>query len=182
MKKYLSVLIALLIVLQPLSAFADSFKDVSQNDWFYENINILVEDGTLNGYPDKTFKPQNTITRAEFIKATMSVIGYDNIASYGTHWADGYIKKGTNLGILSKEVTSHPDQPITRYDMSRIISNLLTYQNYYSSVDLNLYENSLGDIATISKKLDSVLKESVLNSYASGILTGYENGTFSGDR
>ena len=123
MKKYLSLLIALLIVLQPLSAFADSFKDVRQNDWYYENINILVKDGTLNGYPDKTFKPQNTITRAEFIKATMSAIGYDNIPSQGMHWADGYIEKGKNLGILCKYVTSNPDEAISRYDMSRIVSN-----------------------------------------------------------
>ncbi|MDY0235476.1 MAG: S-layer homology domain-containing protein [Gudongella sp.] len=182
MKKYLSMLIALLIVLQPLSAFADSFKDVKQSDWYYGNISILVQDGTLNGYPDKTFKPQNTITRAEFIKATMSVIGYDNIPSTGTHWADGYIQKGKDLGILCSYVTSNPDVAITRYDMSRIVSNLLTYQNYNSSVDLNLYENSLGDIAAISNNLDPVLKKSVLNSYASGILTGYEDGTFSGDR
>lgn len=182
MKKYLSLLIALLIVLQPISAFTDSFKDVGQNDWYYENINILAKDGTLNGYPDKTFKPQSTITRAEFIKATMSIIGYDNVKSLGSHWADGYIKKGTNLGILCKEVTSNPDQPITRYDMSRIVSNLLTYQDYSPSVDLSFYENSLGDIAAISKNLDPVLKKSVLNSYASGILTGYDDGTFSGNR
>lgn len=182
MKKYLSLLIALLIVLQPISAFADSFKDVRQNDWYYENISILVEDGILNGYPDKTFKPQNTITRAEFIKAIMCVIGYDNVKSLGLHWADGYIKKGTNLGILCRKVTTNLDQPITRYDMSRIVSNLLTYQQGNPSVDLNLYENSLGDIAAISKNLDPSLKKSVLNSYASGILTGYDDGTFSGNR
>lgn len=182
MKKYLSLLIALLIVLQPLSAFADSFKDVRQDDWYYENVSILVEDGTLNGYPDKTFKPHNTITRAEFIKATVSVIGYDNVKSHGSHWADGYIEKGKDLGILCENVTSNPDQPITRYDMSRIVSNVLTYQQYSPSVDLDLYKDSLDDIAKIGNQLDPVLKESVLNSYASGILKGYEDGTFSGYR
>jgi uncharacterized YkwD family protein len=182
MKKYLSLLVALLVILQPLSAFADSFKDLNQKDWYYKNISMLVEDGTLNGYPDKTFKAENTITRAEFIKSTMSVIGYDNIPSKGTHWADGYIEKGIDLGILCKYVTSNPNGAITRYDMSRIVSNLLTYQHYNPRVDLKLYENSLGDIAVISKKIDPVLKKSVLNSYSSGILTGYDDGTFSGNK
>ena len=66
--------------------------------------------------------------------------------------------------------------------MSRIVSNLLTYQDYSPSVDLSFYENSLGDIAAISTNLDPVLKKSVLNSYSSGILTGYDDGTFSGNR
>lgn len=182
MKKYLSLLVALLIVLQPLSAFADSFKDLRQSDWYYENINTLAQDGILNGYPDKTFKPQNTITRAEFIKSTMSVIGYENIKSYGNHWADGYIKKGKDLGIVCNHLIANPDQAITRYDMARLVSNLLTYQQYNSSIDINMYENSLGDIAAISNNLDPALKKSVLNSYASGILTGYDDGTFSGNR
>ena len=43
-----------------------NFSDVSNGKhWAEEYIRECVKDGTLNGYPDGTFKPNNYITRAE---------------------------------------------------------------------------------------------------------------------
>ncbi len=41
------------------------FSDVSPDDWFYEQVTGAIQYGWINGYEDGTFRPHNTITRAE---------------------------------------------------------------------------------------------------------------------
>lgn len=43
----------------------NGFSDVSENDWSYQYIMKLAQRGIINGYVDGTFKPKNSITRAE---------------------------------------------------------------------------------------------------------------------
>lgn len=45
------------------------FKDVPETHWAYKAIEELAEKGIINGYEDGTFKPDETVTRAEL--ATM---------------------------------------------------------------------------------------------------------------
>ena len=47
---------------------AADFSDVASDYAHYEAITALVDQGIINGYEDGTFKPENTITRAEFSK------------------------------------------------------------------------------------------------------------------
>ncbi|MFE8696454.1 S8 family serine peptidase [Cytobacillus sp. FJAT-53684] len=42
------------------------FKDVEANKYYYEAVHSLKEANITTGYPDGTFKPQATISRAEF--------------------------------------------------------------------------------------------------------------------
>ncbi len=41
------------------------FTDVHQNDWYYNFVVGSIKYGWISGYPDGTFRPNNTITRAE---------------------------------------------------------------------------------------------------------------------
>ena len=43
------------------------FKDIQQGYWAYEAVLILADNGISRGYPDKTFKPANSVTRAETV-------------------------------------------------------------------------------------------------------------------
>ncbi|WP_052158658.1 N-acetylmuramoyl-L-alanine amidase [Halobacillus sp. BBL2006] len=45
---------------------ATGFTDVSQDHWAAEKIKTAQKLGLVNGYPDETFKPDKTMTRAEF--------------------------------------------------------------------------------------------------------------------
>lgn len=42
------------------------FKDVNSSHWAYEAIQTVYQNQLTGGYPDNTFKPNNSITRAEF--------------------------------------------------------------------------------------------------------------------
>lgn len=67
MKKFLFPLFATAFVFltaNPLSAYSD----VSESSEFATAIEWLTEQGAISGYNDGTFKPENKITRAEFLK------------------------------------------------------------------------------------------------------------------
>lgn len=51
-----------------LSGKALPFKDTSSNEWYSDYVATAYERSIVNGYPDKTFKPSNTVNRAEFLK------------------------------------------------------------------------------------------------------------------
>ncbi|MDY0235575.1 MAG: S-layer homology domain-containing protein, partial [Gudongella sp.] len=57
-----------------LSPFeSNSFSDV-EGHWANEYINSAAQKGWLNGYPDGTFKPNQEITRAEFVTLVNNVL------------------------------------------------------------------------------------------------------------
>jgi polyhydroxybutyrate depolymerase len=58
--------ITLLLFLLPTQTFAVDFSDL-QYSHYEPVITQLVEEGVLTGYPDGTFKPRNTVNRAEFL-------------------------------------------------------------------------------------------------------------------
>ncbi len=47
------------------SAASLTFSDVKSGAWYYDAVMYMVDSGYINGYPDKTFKPNNYISRAE---------------------------------------------------------------------------------------------------------------------
>lgn len=50
------------------------FSDVSEDDWFAPYINTAAYYGFINGYDDGTFKPNDTINRAETAKVLVGTI------------------------------------------------------------------------------------------------------------
>ena len=43
-----------------------SFKDVTPANGFFSDINSIAKEGITGGYPDGTYKPANSVTRAQF--------------------------------------------------------------------------------------------------------------------
>ncbi len=54
---------------------AIKFKDVPADSWSKNNIDILTSHKIVNGYSDGTFRPKNSITRAQFAKVISNVLG-----------------------------------------------------------------------------------------------------------
>ncbi len=121
--KILSLLLAFVLVLSTFTIVVSadkSFSDLPEGHWAYANIQTLVNDGTINGYQDGTFRPDANVTRAEFVK----MIGKTDIAFETAfddivgHWAYDYIMY-SNMDV---EGTSfRPDVPITRDDVIRLL-------------------------------------------------------------
>ncbi len=122
MKRVVSLILCLCVMLS-MSVFASalSFSDLADNHWAYQNIMSLVDEGTINGYEDGTFKPSKTVTRAEFAK----MIGKWNQKYSGTysdisesHWAYDYIMWS---GLEATGSMIYPDAEIKRGEVINLI-------------------------------------------------------------
>jgi hypothetical protein len=66
-RRVAALLLPLLLV--PVAAHAAPFSDMERSWYGYqENVSYLVGKGSINGYPDGLFHPQETVNRAEFLK------------------------------------------------------------------------------------------------------------------
>ena len=115
---------------------AIKFSDININDWYYKDICIASKAGYINGYEDKTFKPNKTITREEVSKILISIKNkqdnvYDKLNKYPdknkvSNWAKAYVEgaieqgylKGDDLGLLN------PTNNITRAESITILSRV----------------------------------------------------------
>lgn len=53
------------------------FRDVSSSEWYGSYLYTAYENGVVSGYSDGTFKPTNTVNRAEFYKILFKGMGID---------------------------------------------------------------------------------------------------------
>lgn len=58
-----------------LSGGSKTFTDVPSTHWAYAAITSAAEKGWVNGYSDGSFRPNNSINRAEVVKITNAVLG-----------------------------------------------------------------------------------------------------------
>ena len=161
MKKIVfSIIFLFAISINVAFAKVESFYDI-ENHWAKENIETMITDGKVNGYPDGTFKPNEKVNRLEFVKFVSETIGID--MNMTKKWPDYYIKicDEYNLGDEYYE-------KITRYEAVEIISKLIELKNVKTS------KNRYIDLK--SKYKNNVLKLSELN-----IINGYEDNTFRGE-
>lgn len=71
MKKLLATLMALMMTVTSVSVVFGAemkFTDVKEKDWFYNDVQIAVESGLVNGKTDTTYCPNDNLTYAEAIK------------------------------------------------------------------------------------------------------------------
>lgn len=93
-KRIFAAIIGAALMLQALPALAArTFTDLDEKHWAYSVVNTLVDEGTINGYEDGSFKPTNTVTRAEFVKmigiASETKVEFSDVTP--EHWAYDYI-------------------------------------------------------------------------------------------
>ena len=91
--------------------------------------------GLIEGYRQEdgsyVFKPEQTITRAEFLKMAMilstnSTFDFDTIPADLSHWAGKYVKVAEMQRVLKKGqyTDENLDKPITRIEMISLLSNI----------------------------------------------------------
>lgn len=123
MKRIISLILTLLMLLSVVpTVFAADFSDFGSSHWAYKYVNVLVNDGTINGYADGTFRPEGTVTRAEFVKMIgngpeLKTGDFDDVAP--SHWAYSYIMT-SGLSALNDNMFM-PDTPITRGDVAELL-------------------------------------------------------------
>lgn len=115
-----------------LANFVARFSDVKAFDWFSDSIMKLSAKDIITGYPDGTFKPNKSITRAEFAVIASKYIKNPKAADETfsdvpmNHWAKDAIAKVKAEGWISgyNDGTFKPDAPITRAEAVSIVNRM----------------------------------------------------------
>lgn len=171
MKKLLFYIIVPICIICSKSQYAarrKSFVDVD-NHWAREEINACVENDIIAGYGDSTFRPNNNVTVAEFIKMVVKSVDYQLVRSGENVWPDFYIETAKyNMLVLDDEFDNY-DLPITRSQAVNMLSRIIDLSDVKES------KNKFKDIEQENKKV--ILKLNKL-----GIINGYEDNTFRGEK
>lgn len=79
-KKLLALSLALIMMVAfSVNGFSATFVDVADNSPYKEAISSMVSLGLLVGYEDGSFRPNDTITRAEFAAVITRTLGMESI-------------------------------------------------------------------------------------------------------
>lgn len=68
------------------------FSDVFEDDWFHDDVVGSVQYGWIGGYPDGTFRPNQTITRAEAAAVVNRMLGRSADRAYVDSHADSLVR------------------------------------------------------------------------------------------
>lgn len=98
---------------------APAFSDVHTGDWFYGYVSSLAASGVVNGYPDGTFRPKNSVTVGEALKLILLAAGYGEQAPSGGSWAGGYRDLAVQKGFVSASDAANLSAPASRLFIAR---------------------------------------------------------------
>ncbi|MDF2936660.1 MAG: hypothetical protein K0Q90_2033, partial [Paenibacillaceae bacterium] len=170
-------LLILCLVLAPVNAaFGAGSSPDYKGHWAEKQISRWVEQGFIDGYDDGTFRPDQSVTRGEFVKLVnhsfnlkeAAAIHFTDLTS--AHWAYEEVRIAVKAGYISgyEDNTIRLDRKITRQEAAAIVSRLL-----------HLTASPEGAKGfSDSGKLASWSIGAVGAAAAKGIIDGYEDGTF----
>ncbi|SFE69057.1 protein of unknown function [Paenibacillus algorifonticola] len=160
------------------------YKDL-RNHWAAQYTDRLIGMNVIQGFEDQSFRPEDTVTRAQFAKMVAAALGLQTSAETTEFaddkeipaWAKASVAAAVKAGLIHgyKEngaVLFKADQTITRAEMSTIIAGAL------SMVEQNT-ANSAGQVQfQDASSIPAWAQPSVNTAVTAGILNGYEDHTF----
>lgn len=189
MKKIISILLTLamlvgistaaLAVDTPNKSYPQRFYDVPKDHWAFSYIAELVARGVLEGYDDGSFKPEGTVSRAEFAKIMVGAAGVqtnDNSVYFSdmqNHWAIPYVNAAKDYLTAYADNTYRPNQAAVREDVTMAMVKLKGYD--VSSADFSY----LADF-TDNNSISNNVKKYVAVAVEKGLISGFEDNTFRG--
>lgn len=153
--------------------------------WAESVINKWAQKGLVAGYGNNTFRPDNSITRAEFIVLINRVYGFKDISFVHftdlnmDDWFFYDIDRAVTAGYVGgyPDGTIKPNNPITRQEAASILARVFSLEE----IEKNNLETDGAEL------LDSFLDRSAIGTWCenqvrmvvkNGFMGGYPDGTF----
>ncbi len=156
---------------QTVSAATDT-----SGHWAEASINNWINNGYISGYPDGTFRPNNAISRAEFVTIANKAFGFTSSQGISFsdvkagYWAYSEIQKGVAAGYVRGDAsgTFRPGSAVSRQEAAVMLARLRGYEDdeaaSYGYTDRWAMANwAVGAIGAVSRN---------------GVMSGYPNKTF----
>ncbi|MNW37781.1 Endo-1,4-beta-xylanase A precursor [compost metagenome] len=162
-----------------------NFTDLPSTHWASKYITEMVNRKVISGYPDGRFRPNSTITRAEFAKIMITASGITpkkvNYSSFSdipaTNWASPFVESVkdymTGYRTADGKYIFNPSAPATREDVAVAPVKLKGYDTNRLP-DQSTIEAMFKDYAGISESAKSYVALAVEN----GLVSGFQDETF----
>lgn len=175
MKKVLSLLLALSLLLSTgLTASAKSGSDIAGH-WAQENLQSWIEEGLLKGFEDGSVRPNDQISRAEFIALVNRVSGYsekaDDISQFTDVAKDKWYADDIAIAVKAGYIngtgasTMSPDSPITREQAVAIVSRM---NNLTLAGETETVLNRAVDGSAVSQWAQADVAKAMENGFVTG--------------
>lgn len=131
----------------------------------------MVSKEIINGFPDGSFRPDDSITRAEFLQIITNMFPYETASSSfedvnAELWYYDAISKGVSNGIVTgfPDNTFKPNDIISRQDIAVILDRVLQQEGEYEEETANSFNDSTD--------VQSYAKQAVNRMVAYGLVKG----------
>ena len=156
------------------------FSDTDPKAWYHDGIHYCVEKGLMQGYEDKTFRPNTELNRGHIVtilwrqagspkvteKSTFSDVPETMYCAEAVAWAE---KNGIALGY--EDGTFKPTQPVSR-------QQLATFLWRYAKVSGVNVSQVKGELHYVdSDKVADYAKQALVWAARTGVMEGYEDVT-----
>lgn len=110
-----------------------SFTDLETDAWYLDSLESAVSLGIVSGYPDGSFKPEQTVNKAEALKMILLSGGLNFTAQEGENWHAPYMDYAIAEGLITIEDsgTYEPEKTLTRGEFMELLYRM--EQNPYQS-------------------------------------------------
>lgn|GEM_PF-2904037 len=157
----------------PATYASSEITDINGH-WAQSQIEYLTAQDIISGYPDGTFKPDQTITRAEFAVIIVNAfkleaVNGEDFTDTAGHWAKDYIATASSNGIVNGYGNGSfgPDDLITREQMAVMIVRAAKLDSV-----------ATGTVFTDDDKISSWAVSSVNTASSNEIISGYPDNSF----
>lgn len=181
---------------------ANPFTDVSADDWAYQAVASLSDEGVIDGYPDGTFRGDKHVTRYEIAQIvarlmakedTLNASQKETLAKLSSQYANELKDLGVRIAELEKKrgatdlITELRVQSIDRYD-NVFKGNVQKHNELSTRVRLNTI-TPVNDRVHLYGQLETILDMNGKESYdvnridpkdksQTKLRTGYGDGDF----
>jgi hypothetical protein len=171
----------LVLLLLPVQALA-AFSDVPETHWASASVEQMAEAGILEGYPDGTFRPDETLSRAQFLAMVVRACWPELAAepqdgeAWWAPWYEVAVQKELLLddcgAVFAANTEADMNAPITRYEMATVLSRA------YRTVGGTPVSREV--TFTDADQFPEAYRSKVYTATMTGLLNGYPDGSFSG--
>jgi hypothetical protein len=168
---------ALVLTAIPVAAAPDS-----KGHWAETAIQQLVDLGAVSGLPDGTFRPDLTVTRAEFVSMVNKSVGITAVTGSSRFrdvklqdWFAGQVEAAAAYGYVAgnPDGTFSPYRPITREQAAAMLVRAFGF----SKLDTEAEQNAVLAPFTDADKVSAWAKADVATAVSLGLMSGYTPST-----
>ena len=154
------------------------FSDIADVEWAHKAIEELYNAGAINGKTNNIFAPNDSVTRAEFVKMLALALNFEestvdvSFDDIENHWCKPYILTVAALHIANgvSETEFMPDIEITREQGAVFL--------YRAAQNKAVKLEGVSTVFTDENEISSYAKEAIYKLSGSGIINGKGDNIF----